>query len=70
MRIIISNISYQQSLLNDMQIYFPAYVENKATGSASLGYESELLMDLNIINHTYPHLLHVGLTICKYKPFV
>ena len=70
MRIIISNISYQQSLLNDMQIYFPAYVENKATGSASLGYESELLMDLNIINHTYPHLLHVGLTIYKYKPFV
>lgn len=53
-----------------MQIYFPAYVENKATGSASLGYDSELLMDLNIINHTYPHLLHVGLTIYKYKPFV
>ena len=54
-----------------MQIYFPAYVENKATSSMSLGYDdSELLMDLNIINHTYPHLLHVGLTIYKYKPFV
>ena len=22
------------------------------------------------LNHTYPHLLHVGLTIYKYKPFI